>query len=727
MNRRERRAQKAAAGRPDGADVFARAVDHHRAGRLAEAQRLYNLVLAADPQHADSLNLLGVIAAQTGRHDLAIQRIEAAIARNGRVAGYHNNLGEVLRQCGRLADAAARFRMAIALAPEDADAHNNLGATSHALGDVSGAADHYRRALMLRPAYSDALANLAAACQEQGDASQAARYQRRLQALDPSQARHMRETAPRNPAGTDGAASRRLAQTLVEQRRPDEALVVLRQAALRDDGDPSLFFDLGRLAQERGYPAEAERAYRAVLALRPDHAVAWNNLGNALRDLGRRDEAVAALRTAWGLDPFYAEAYFNLGVLLHHEAALSAAAPAYRHALATRPDFAEAATNLGAALLDLGQGDDALVWQQRALAIAPDSPRAHVNHGVVLYGMGRTGDAIAAFREALRRAPDHAQAHVNLAHALLMAGRFGEGWREYEWRWRGGIPDLHPRPFDRPRWRGEPLAGRTLLLHAEQGLGDTLQFIRYAPLLAARGARVIVEAPQSLCRLLTTVPGVTSVVATGQPLPPFDWHLPLMSAPGACDTTPERIPAGGPYLSADPALRAAWHERLAQSLPPVPRVGLVWAGAPRQHDPRLSAADSRRSIPPALLGPLLATSGVAFVSLQKGRAAADLAGRDLPIFDATDQLSDFADTAALVDALDLVISVDTSVAHLAGALGKPVWILSRFDGCWRWQTGRSDSPWYPTARLYRQTAPGDWPGVIARVAADLFPWSADRR
>jgi tetratricopeptide (TPR) repeat protein len=727
MNRRERRAQKGATGRPENTDAFAQALDHHRAGRLAEAQRLYGLVLAADPQHADSLNLLGVIAAQTGQHDLAIQRIEAAIARNGRIAGYHNNLGEVLRQCGRLADAASRFRMAIALAPGDADAHNNLGAACHALGDVGGAAGYYRRALMLRPAYPDALNNLAAACREQGDPNGAARHRRRALASDPSQARAEPGASLPDHGGTDTAASRRLAQTLVEQHRPAEALVVLRQAALLDDGDPSLSFDLGRLAQEQGYPAEAERAYRTVLAHRPDHAVAWNNLGNALGELGRRAEAIAALRNAWQRDPLYAEAYFNVGVLLHHEAALSGAVPAYRHALAARPDFAEAATNLGAALLDLGQGEEALVWQRRALAMAPNSPRAHVNHGVVLYGMGRTRDAIAAFRQSLRRAPDHAQAHVNLAHALLMAGQLAEGWREYEWRWQGGIPDLQARSFDRPAWRGEPLAGRTLLLHAEQGLGDTLQFIRYAPLLAARGARVVVEAPRSLCRLLTTVPGITSVIATGQPLPSFDWHLPLMSAPRVFDTTMERIPADIPYLHADPALREAWHGRLAQALPPLPRVGLVWAGDPRHHDPRLSAADRRRSIPLTLLTSLLRTSPVTFVSLQKGRAAADLAGGDLPIFDATDQLADFADTAALVDTLDLVISVDTSVAHLAGALGKTVWILSRFDGCWRWLTDRSDNPWYPTARLYRQTSPGDWPDVIARVTADLSTWSEDCR
>jgi hypothetical protein len=296
----------------------------------------------------------------------------------------------------------------------------------------------------------------------------------------------------------------------------------------------------------------------------------------------------------------------------------------------------------------------------------------------------------------------------------LLRGEYAEGWREFEWRWRGGTAEeIKLRGFAEPQWQGEDVAGKTLLLHAEQGFGDTLQFCRYASLVGAT-ARVILEVQPPLVRLCSGLAGVARVVARGEPPPAFDLHCPLMSLPLAVGTTLDTIPSGVPYLAADPELVVGWRERLA-GLDGL-RVGLVWAGSLRP-EPELSAIDRRRSITLAMMASLGEASGVSFISLQKGEPAAQSANAalGLALHDFTANLQDFADTAALIEALDLVISVDTSVAHLAGALGKPIWLLNRFDTCWRWLLNRDDSPWYPQLRQFRQPSPGDWNSVMRAV------------
>jgi hypothetical protein len=293
--------------------------------------------------------------------------------------------------------------------------------------------------------------------------------------------------------------------------------------------------------------------------------------------------------------------------------------------------------------------------------------------------------------------------------ALLAQVDWPAGWQEYDWRWK--TPDLSKawRGFPQKQWLGEPAEGRTLLIHAEQGFGDTLQFCRYTPLAAARGLRVILEVPGPLVRLLRCLPGVDRVVERGEALPDFDLHCPMLSLPLAFGTTLSSLPGAVPYLHADPELTAAWRARLAAVDIQGPRVGLVWAGNPGK------VADARRSLPADRLAPLF-VDGAHFVSLQKNGPATPA---DLPLTNFMGEVADFADTAALVANLDLVISVDTAVAHLAGALGKLVWVLDRFDPCWRWLAGRRDSPWYPTLRLYRQPTPGDWAPVLAEVLRDL--------
>jgi hypothetical protein len=387
-------------------------------------------------------------------------------------------------------------------------------------------------------------------------------------------------------------------------------------------------------------------------------------------------------------------------------------------ALAVNPDYAEAHSNRGAALYDLRRLEEALAAYDRAIALKPGYAMAHSNRGTVRLELRRLDEALADYEAALAAEPDHADAHYNQAMCRLALGDHAGGWAQYEWRWKTDQLGPALRHADRPLWLGaESLAGRTILLHAEQGLGDTLQFCRYAPAVAALGARVILEVPRGLERLLSRVEGVAQVVTLGEDLPPFDLQTPMMSLPHA-------LPAEGfgpqtAYLSADRAKTAVWGGRLGAS--PGPRVGLCWAGGLRPEQLIADGIDQRRSLPLAALAPLAEVEGAAFYSLQKGPPSEQLAelvaeGWAGPeIVDLTGELRDFDDTAALVANLDLVITCDTAVAHLAGGMGKPVWILNRFDACWRWLDGRDDSPWYPSARLFRQATPGDWETVIARV------------
>ncbi len=382
----------------------------------------------------------------------------------------------------------------------------------------------------------------------------------------------------------------------------------------------------------------------------------------------------------------------------------------YRRALALRPDYPEAHNDLGSALAQQGRLDEAVAHYGRALALRPDYPEAHSNLGSALADQGRLDEAVAHFRRALALKPDYPEAHSNLAMVLLAQGDMDAGWAEYEWRWKMPHAVKAARSFAQPRWRGEAAEGRTLLIHAEQGLGDTVQFCRYAPLAANRGLRVILEVQEPLVRLLRGLPGVDRVVGQGEALPPFDLHCPMLSLPLALATATESIPSAASYLHADPAQVAAWRTRLAAMGSGRLRIGLAWAGNPDL------PADHRRSLAPDRLAPLFDLSGLHVFSLQKDGPAAPEA---FPLTDLMGEVGDFADTAALVANLDLVISVDTAVAHMAAALGKPVWLLNRFDSCWRWQAGRRDSPWYPTLRLYRQPRPGDWAPVLAEVARDL--------
>ncbi len=488
-----------------------------------------------------------------------------------------------------------------------------------------------------------------------GDAEAAARHVERAIALAPQRA-DCRHT---------------LGFILKVLRRDAEAEAAFRHAIALDPGFVETHYQLGNLLREAQRPAEAEASYRAVLALRPDHHQAHNNLGAALGELGRFEEAVEQFRRASEL----------------------------------KPDYAEAFANLGHALRAVGRAEEAEAACRRAIGLAPGFATAHLNLGLALQDLGKLDESLAQFRAAEVAQPDYAKAIASEAIVLLQRGDFAAGWEKYEARWR--IGDLPPRNFEEPQWRGEPLAGKTILLHAEQGFGDAVHFLRYVPLVAARGGKVVVEVRRPLIPLVARMPGLT-VVARGERLPDFDVQCPFMSLPLAFATTLDTIPATTPYLAATPERARYWRNRI--DVAPGLKVGLAWAGS------AIHRNDRNRSIPLERLAPLLAIEGVRWFSLQVGPRAADLAAqKGATVADLAPELTDFGETAAVIAALDLVICADTAVAHLAGALGKPAWVMLPFNSDWRWMVGRDNSPWYPSLRLFRQAQPGDWTGVAARM------------
>ena len=636
-----------------------------RGGDLAGAAAIYGAILAKSPSDSMATNLLGLTLCESGRFDDGMALIRRAITLADQ-AFYHLSLGQALAGRGRLAEALPEFHRGIALEPNVAATHVALGTALLGLGQFAAAAQAFARALALDPNNADSHLGHGLVLHQTG---------RTREALGPLQ------SALRLAPGRQDAWSA-LARALLVLGEYDAADLAAVQAVALAPSLAAAHCDLGDVRHARGAHAAAADCYRAAIALQPDLAVAYCHLSNALYDLRQFEHAAAAATAALAIAPADAAALCNLGNALQPLLRFAEAEAAYR----------------------------------QAVRLQPDSAAFHSNLGVVLTAQGRLDEALAAQRRALALAPEFIDANYNHAITLLMAGAYDAGWRQYEWRWR--LPWSPPRGFAQPMWAGEDLAGRTILLHPEQGLGDTLQMVRYAPLVAARGGRVILEVQAPLVRLMRALAGPAEVVALGDPLPPFDVHCPLFSLPRVFATTLATVPAT-PYLAADPALAPAWSAKLGPRTGP--RVGLVWAGAERigRH------VNRERSIALAQFAVLTGIAGLRFYSLQKGEAAADLraAPDGLDVIDLMADVADFADTAALVAQLDLVISVDTSTAHLAAAMGKPVWLLSRYNGCWRWLSGRQDSPWYPGLVVHRQSEPGAWGPVFARLRDDLVEWS----
>jgi tetratricopeptide (TPR) repeat protein len=462
-----------------------------------------------------------------------------------------------------------------------------------------------------------------------------------------------------------------------------------------------------------GRAEEAVASYDRALALKPDDAEAWSNRGAVLRVLNRPADALASFERALALKPAQAGTWISRGNALRDLRRLDEAAASYDRAAALAPGDAALWSNRGSILHALNRLEDALASYDKAVELEPGFAEAWSNRGNVLRDLGRIDAALASHGRAQALKPDYAGAHWNEALCRLLAGDYAEGWKKHEWRWKREPLKSQRRDFAAPRWTGaEDLAGKTILLHAEQGFGDTIQFCRYAPLAAARGARVILEVQPALKSLLGSLKGVARVVARGEALPGFDFHCPLLSLPLAFGTTLESIPAQVPYLRADPAKAAAWAARLAGARRPL--VAVAWAGNRAQFN------DRNRSLSLAQLAPLF-EAAAGFVSVQKDLDQGDAAAlARIGVGNCGAELADFSDTAAVLSLVDAVVAVDSAVAHLAGAMGRKLFvILARVGTDWRWLLERGDSPWYPSATLFRQKAPGDLADLLGRIRREI--------
>jgi tetratricopeptide (TPR) repeat protein len=648
------------------AEGFAR----HQAGRLAEAEWIYSQILASEPALFDALHLRGMIYHQRGDHAGALSQINAALKQIPDNIFGLNNRGLVLNALGRFDEALASYARALALRLDFPEALLNRGNTLKDMRRFEAALASFDLALAARPNYAEA------------------HYNR----------------------GNTLFALGRLSEALVSY---DLALELRRDF-------PEVLCSRGSVRHALKHFDEALADYDRALLLRPDYADAHNNRGVTLHALKRFDEALAHYGHALDQHP-HSATFFNRSATLCELRRFDEAVDSCDRALALRADYPECHFNRGNALIGLQRFEEAVASYDCALASRPDYREALINSGVALHQDKRFGEELSRYERALSQRPDFPDAHYNESLCRLLIGDFERGWPKHEWRWQTAQMEGERRNFAQPLWLGSPdIAGKTILLHAEQGFGDTIQFCRYAPLVAARGARVILEVQEPLRELTRTLFGPVEVVSCGDALPEFDLHCPLLSLPLAFSTRLATIPSETPYLRADSQAATAWDTRLGSS--GRCRIGLAWSGRPTHKN------DRNRSVPLKSMMPVLEGIDATFVSLQRDvrSADADLLQGQSGILHFGDELKSFADTAALIANLDLIISVDTSIAHLAGALAKPVWVLLPYIPDWRWLLDRDDTPWYPTARLYRQDETRRWERVIARVHAALRDTSCCR-
>jgi tetratricopeptide (TPR) repeat protein len=494
--------------------------------------------------------------------------------------------------------------------------------------------------------------------------------------------------------------------------KPNVDALLTPESADNDQAVVQTTFDRGLALHQKGKLAQAQAVYQQVLAMQPRHFDALHLLGITAYQTKKLRQAVAFFDKALEINPRHAFAHNSKGVALRSLQQPEAALESYDQAVHYKPDYADAHNNRGNALRDLNQHQAAIASYDKAIALKTGYAEAYNNRAAALVEVQQLEAALESFDKAIALKADHACAHFDRGMCLLQMGQFELGWKEYEWRWKDKLQPF-ARNFTQPLWLGaESLQGKTILLHSEQGFGDTIQFCRYAKLVNDLGARVILEIQEPLMGLLTNLEGVAQLVARGSALPAFDYHCPLLSLPLAFKTNFDTIPAANSYLAAHPGKVMKWQAKLGSKAKP--RIGLVWSGSATQKN------DHNRSF---LLSGLVKflRNDFQYISLQKETRVADkeTLNRLTDILHFGEELKDFTDTAALCELVDVVISVDTSVAHLAGALGKPVWIVLPFNPGWRWLRDRNDSPWYASAKLYRQKSIGDWAGVFERVRADL--------
>lgn len=665
----------------------------HRAGDLRAAEPIYRAVLEEEPRHFQALHLLGLLRAMAGDPLGAASLLHRAIAVDPSQGFVHSNLGNALVEIDQAQAGLKAFDRAIALQPALVEAWVGRGNALHALGRSAEALDAFDSAEALG-------ADMPELHNNRGNA---------LRSLNrPAEAQLAYDAAiARNPVYAAAHANR--ATALADLHRDTEALVSVGISLALRPNDPNALNTQGIILRGLRRPEEALETLDLAISLAPDLSDLHSSRTAVLCDLGRHEEALLSAETALALSDS-ANAHRNRAATLTLLGRHAEAEEADRLALRTNPSCGEAWNGRGNALIELGRFEEAMECFTRASALHPGNRSIVYNRGNALRGMGRHREAVDAFDEAIALDPNFAEAHWNRALSVLALGRLEEGFAAYEWRWRrkGFPPNPHAAS---PLWQGEPMEGRTLLLHAEQGLGDTIQMVRYLPLAAASGARVVLQVQRPLVPLLEGVPGVAALITPADPVPPHDAQCPLLSLPHVLATRADTVPAPIPFPAVDPARIEAWQRDLPRT---GLRLGLACSGNPAHR------GDRHRSIPLALFAPLLGPGVEGFIVQTEIRESDEAFLAATPnLTDLRPRLTSFTETAAALHAMDVVVCVDTSVAHLTGSLGRPAHLLLPSLPDWRWMLEREDTPWYPSMRLHRRARGEDWEAVIARVAAAL--------
>lgn len=607
--------------------------------------------------------------------------------------------GYTLHQAGNLEEAATLYHKVLEIQPEHVDANFLLGTLNLQQGSLDTATTFLKKTITLKPDDAMAYNNLAIALQDQRKLDEAKESYCKAISLVPDYAE----------------AHYNLANVFKEQGRLDEAIKSYRQAITLIPDYAEALSNLGNVLQEQGKLDEAIASFRQSTEVKPDYIEAYCNLGNALKEQDKLDEAVTIYNRAIAINPQYADIHYNLGNALSEQNRPDEAIVSYSRAIELKPDYAEAYCNLGNVYQEQDKLDEAVEKYRQAIEFKPDYVIAHNNLGTILQGLGKFDEAITSYDKAIEIKQDYAEAHMNRSLIHLLIEKFQQGWSEYEWRLRTKTHSL--RDFNQPKWDGSPLDGKSILVHSEQGLGDNIQFVRYLPMVKAKGGHVIFECRKDLFHLLKNCSGFDEIIEqTPHSIPSvqFDLQVPLLSLPGIFDTKLDTIPSDTPYIPVDSNFVTQWSSRLDHN--DTYKVGIVWAGSPTNKLGR------NRSCSLSDFAPLAEIPDITFYSLQKGPAAleANNPPKGMKIINLGNELNDFTDTAAAIENLDLVISVDTAIVHLAGAIGKPIWALLHLVPTWRWLLQGDDTPWYPGMRLFRKTQLNDWTGVFKQVKKALL-------